>query len=93
MPGVADYPQNHNELSHASLKIQALHRGRQERSHVRKKRATLALANDSSSSPSSTAKNLVRHGDWIEIMDPAAHANYYYNSTTILPLPLLLLGR
>ena len=92
MPGTDDYPLNHNELSAASLKIQAVLRGRHERSQVRKKRAALVYQREISqankgkeeSTKESTKESTGQHhqGNWVEAWDPHERCNYYYNIET-----------
>ena len=76
MPGTDDYPLNHDTLSGASLKIQALLRGRHDRSLARKKRASLVLDKESDEGTESV------RGCWVEAWDPHYHCNYYYNMDT-----------
>ena len=73
-----NYPQNHDELSAATQKIQALLRGRNDRKNIRKKRASIVLASESTT----TTETKHQHGDWVETWDPHYQCNYYYNMAT-----------
>ena len=98
MPGTDDYPLNHDVLSSASIKIQAVVRGRHDRKVVRKKRAMLvhnntggATGNNNNNNnnnreeKTSTATDQGPHvvqGNWVQAWDPRERSNFYYNVNT-----------
>ena len=85
MPGTDDYPLNHDVLSAASIKIQAVVRGRHDRKVVRKKRAMLVHNNNNREENTSTAADPgppVVQGKWVQAWDPRERGNFYYNVKT-----------